>query len=100
MLGLMAIEQFPALDALYFTVATISTVGYGDLHMVTPAGKILAITIILTGVGCFVGQIRPMIQDLTCIGNKKSWGHAFRFDFVAIPKEDFDRIAEKFSSLS
>ena len=64
MLGLMAIEQFSALDALYFTVATISTVGYGDLHPVTPAGKILAIIIILTGVGCFVGFVANSIEYL------------------------------------
>jgi predicted RNA-binding protein len=45
-------------------------------------------------------RIRPMIQDLTFIGNKKSWGYAFRFGLLEIPKEDFERIAEKFPSLS
>jgi len=41
-------------------------------------------------------RIRPMIQDLTFIGNKKSWGYAFRFGLLEIPNEDFDRIAGKF----
>ena len=41
-------------------------------------------------------RIRPLIQDLTFIGNKKSWGYAFRFGLLEIPQEDFDRIAEKF----
>jgi len=71
MLGLMAIEQFSALDALYFTVATISTVGYGDLHPVTPAGKILAIIIILTGVGCFVGFVANSIEYLIAQRERK-----------------------------
>ncbi|MDD1680683.1 MAG: potassium channel family protein [Methanoregula sp.] len=71
MLGLMAIEQFSALDALYFTVATISTVGYGDLHPATPAGKILAIIIILTGVGCFVGFVANSIEYLIAQRERK-----------------------------
>jgi hypothetical protein len=71
MLGLMAIEQFSALDALYFTVATISTVGYGDIHPVTPAGKLLAIIIILTGVGCFVGFIANSIEYLVAKRERK-----------------------------
>jgi predicted RNA-binding protein len=41
-------------------------------------------------------RIAPLIQDLTFIGNKKSWGYAFRFGLLEIPKEDFDRISEKF----
>jgi len=45
-------------------------------------------------------SIGPLIQDLTFIRNKKSWGYVFRFGLQEIPKEDFDRIAEKFPSLS
>ena len=62
MIGLIEIERFPPLDAFYFIVATISTVGYGDLHPATPAGKLLAIIIILTGVGCFVGVVANSIE--------------------------------------
>lgn len=71
MVGLITIEQFAPLDALYFTVATISTVGYGDIHPVTPAGKILAIIIILTGVGCFVGFIANSIEYLVAKRERK-----------------------------
>jgi hypothetical protein len=62
MIGLIAIENFNPLDAFYFIVATISTVGYGDVHPVTPFGKLLAIVIILTGVGCFVGVVANAIE--------------------------------------
>jgi voltage-gated potassium channel len=62
MVGLITIEHFQPLDALYFIIATISTVGYGDLHPVTPFGKILAIVIIFAGVGCFVGVIANSIE--------------------------------------
>ena len=55
MIGLVTLEQFSLLDAFYFVIETVSTVGYGDLHPLTPAGKILVIAIIITGVGCFIG---------------------------------------------
>jgi hypothetical protein len=55
MTGLITLEQFSPLDAFYFIIETVSTVGYGDLHPLTPAGKGLTIFIILGGVGCFVG---------------------------------------------
>jgi hypothetical protein len=63
-LGLMAIEGFTPLDAFYFLIVTIATVGYGDLYPITPAGKILVILIILTGVGCFVGVVANAIEHV------------------------------------
>jgi len=62
MAGLMGIENFSPLDAFYFIIITISTVGYGDLHPLTPFGKILVIGIIVTGVGCFVGVVANAIE--------------------------------------
>lgn len=55
MFGMMTFENRTPLDAFYFVVVTISTVGFGDIHPVTDAGKLLTIGIILVGVGCFVG---------------------------------------------
>jgi len=54
-LGMMEFENRTLLDSFYFVVVTISTVGYGDIHPATTAGKLLTIVIILVGVGCFVG---------------------------------------------
>jgi voltage-gated potassium channel len=62
MVGLMVIESFSPLDAFYFLIVTIATVGYGDLHPLTPHGKMLVIVIILAGVGCFVGVISNAIE--------------------------------------
>lgn len=39
------------LDAFYYTLVTISTVGYGDIAPQTQAGKMLSIVIIVLGVG-------------------------------------------------
>jgi hypothetical protein len=62
MVGLMVIESFSPLDAFYFLIVTIATVGYGDLHPFTPLGKLLVIVIILAGVGCFVGLFANAIE--------------------------------------
>jgi voltage-gated potassium channel len=64
MVGLIIFEQLEPLDAFYFLIVTIATVGYGDIHPVTPAGKILVMVIILTGVGCFVGVAANSIESM------------------------------------
>ena len=62
MAGLIIIESFSPLDAFYFLIVTIATVGYGDLHPLTPLGKMLVVVIILAGVGCFVGVVANAIE--------------------------------------
>jgi EVE domain len=37
--------------------------------------------------------IRPLIENLTFIKNKKSWGYAFRFGLIEIPEPDFLQIS-------
>jgi voltage-gated potassium channel len=61
-IGLVLIEHLSVLDAFYFLIVTIATVGYGDIHPLTDAGKILVILIILTGVGCFVGVVANAVE--------------------------------------
>lgn len=50
-LGFMITEDLSAVDAFYFTIVTIATVGYGDIHPDTQTGQILALAMIITGVG-------------------------------------------------
>lgn len=42
------------LDALYFTMATLTTTGFGDITVVGSDGKILAVLIMIFGVGLFL----------------------------------------------
>ena len=55
--GFMYTENLSFPDAVYFTVVTVATVGYGDIHPVTAAGKLLAIILIITGVSTFLGVV-------------------------------------------
>jgi len=59
-LTMLRIEQYApganittASDAIWYTIVTISTVGYGDQYPVTGAGRILGSGIIVVGVGIF-----------------------------------------------
>lgn len=48
------IEQWSWIDAFYFSVITIATVGYGDFSPKTDVGKLFTVFYILLGIGLFV----------------------------------------------
>jgi hypothetical protein len=59
-LAVLAVEQdaeganiVTASDALWYTLVTISTVGYGDQYPVTSVGRLFGVLIIVVGVGIF-----------------------------------------------
>ncbi len=44
---------------------------------------------------CQETEIRPLIDELNFIPNKKSWGYPFRYGLLEIPEHDFDLITSK-----
>ncbi len=46
-----SIEEWDYLDSLYFTVATVTTIGYGDFVPKTDVGKIFTLFFSFLGVG-------------------------------------------------
>jgi len=47
-------EHFSSIPAsMWWGVATLTTVGYGDVYPITPVGKVLASTIAILGIGMF-----------------------------------------------
>jgi len=50
------------IDALYFTVATLTTTGFGDITMTTSGGKLLSVFIMIIGVALFFQLARAVIQ--------------------------------------
>lgn len=49
-----ATSQTPYIDALYFTMATLTTTGFGDITLATPGGKLFSVFIMVVGVALFV----------------------------------------------
>ena len=49
--GYMLIEGWSCLDSLYMTVITIASVGYKEIHDLSPNGRIFTIILIISGVG-------------------------------------------------
>ena len=74
------VENWDWLDAWFFTVVTVSTVGYGNLVPVTVIGKIGTTVLIFMGIGVFallVGQIgdRVVRQRLEHMEEKREKNH-------------------------
>ncbi len=55
-------EGWSWIDAWFFTVTTVSTVGYGDLVPATPLGKLATTALIFIGIGIF-GLTATQIAD-------------------------------------
>lgn len=49
-------------DALYFTVTTLTTTGYGDITLKGDGGRLLAVTIMIIGVSLFLRLVQVMIR--------------------------------------
>jgi len=49
-------------DALYFTIATLTTTGFGDITPTTLIGKLLSVFIMVVGVALFVQLARAVFQ--------------------------------------
>ncbi len=62
--GYMVIEGMSVLDALYMTVITLSTVGYGEVQPLTPEGKIFTVALILGAAGVALYLLAQMAKTL------------------------------------
>lgn len=61
-LGYIFIEGWRPLDALYMTVITVATVGYGELKPLSDAGREFTMAIIVMGVGFFAYSINVLTE--------------------------------------
>lgn len=68
-LGILICERAPqsnirtAEDAIWWSFSTITTVGYGDKYPVTTAGRVVAISVMVMGVGLF-GTLSGLIASI------------------------------------
>lgn len=64
--GYIVIEGWPVFDAFYMTVTTVTTVGYQEIHPLSPAGRVFTIVLIISGVGTLfyvLGNIARLLLE-------------------------------------
>jgi voltage-gated potassium channel len=49
-------------DALYFTVATLTTTGFGDITLVGTGGKLLSVAIMIVGISLFLRLVQVVLR--------------------------------------
>jgi voltage-gated potassium channel len=75
--GYRVIEGWPFFDALYMTVITITTVGYGEIHHLSRGGRIFTVFLIISSFGVMgyivasIGQTIIAGQIRTVLGRRK-----------------------------
>ncbi len=68
--GFMVIEGWSLLDAVYMTITTIFTVGFGEVHPLSTAGSVFTLLLIVGGVGVIFYGIGVMAEFI--IGDQLS----------------------------
>src|SRR5437868_2802333 len=64
-LGYHVIEdEYTLFDALYMTVITLSTIGYGEIHPLSDRGRLFTIFLILGGVFAFFYSFTEIIRTI------------------------------------
>ncbi|NES85459.1 MAG: potassium channel family protein, partial [Moorea sp. SIO2B7] len=58
------------LDALYFSIVTMTTVGFGDLTPLSEGGRLLTLMMILTGIMVIPWQVGDLIKQLVKTANQ------------------------------
>jgi len=65
-IGYMLLEGWDCFDALYMTVITLTTVGYGETHELSQTGKAFTLILILVGAGVLfyiIGMIAEFVVE-------------------------------------
>ena len=62
--GFVVIEHYPPFDAFYMTLTTMTTVGYGEIHPLSQAGRVFNSFLIIFGVSTLFIAIGAVTQTV------------------------------------
>lgn len=69
------VEKMHIVDALYFAVITLTTIGYGDLYPITTVGKIFTIFYVFVGLGVMAIFISVVAKGFIYMNHKNHVNH-------------------------
>ena len=58
-------------DAFYFTVVTLTTVGFGDIIPFSEAGRMVTVLMILSGIILIPWQVSRLVREWILIASKQ-----------------------------
>jgi voltage-gated potassium channel len=64
------LEGWDYIDSFYFSVITLTTIGYGDLHPTTPLSKLCVVVFVFLGLGIILGFISALSKHGTSAPKK------------------------------
>jgi voltage-gated potassium channel Kch len=70
------VEGWSFFDSFYFSVITLTTVGYGDLSPSTPISKLFTIIYIFVGIGILIVFIEKIARNAIVKKDKKKKEHS------------------------
>jgi voltage-gated potassium channel len=82
-------------DALWYSIVTLTTVGYGDNYPITTGGKVIGIFFILSSLGLLgflIGQATNIIQNYMEKKKEGHFGTSFKDHFVIIGWNNFGKL--------
>lgn len=62
------------IDSLYFTVASLTTTGYGDITLPGTSGRLISILIMVVGVSLFIRLVQLLVRPAKVVHECKSCG--------------------------
>ena len=72
--GYILIEEWSFFDALYMTVITIATVGYGEIHELSKEGRIFTVFLIMSSFGVVAFIVASISQAIIAVQLRKILG--------------------------
>ena len=87
----MNVEHWTLINAIYFCVVTLGTVGYGDITPTTDAGKLFTIAYIIVGlsvIGGFFATIGRMIDPQKVLSGRAGLGEIVSKERERLPHRD------------
>lgn len=86
-------------EAFWYSIVTLTTVGYGDFYPVTPLGKVLGLVVIIGSIGVLgfvIGEITNKINQYMEKKKNGFWGTDFEGHYIIFGWNDFGRqVAEQ-----